>query len=403
VKPLLRPRVFVSAGEASGDRILGDILRLLREGLPDLELRGLGGEAAAGCGLKPLFPLERTAFSGAWDVIRNAAFALRMYASAARELRRFRPDLVLLVDYPGLNLRLARLARNLGVPVCFVAPPQAWAYRNPARKLKRANGALKGCHVHVLFPFEKASFQDAAAGVSVGHFLGGEPGAMRGPLAAGRDAPGKTGLLLLCPGSRVAVLRRNLPAWLDTLAAADRLAGDIAVLVPKALAPIAERILAVHANGRYAGRARVRSDKAAAFAEAGRAIAFPGTITLELALARVPTLVLAVLDPLTYALGRRILRDTRLALPNLILGGEAFPEWAGTGKGPNPERYLELERLREGASGAGTLPERLAGRLGPGAGAEEAYAVCARILRGSGTDRNAEDTLKTPHETAKSG
>jgi lipid-A-disaccharide synthase len=376
------PRVFVSAGEASGDRILGDILRRLRGAFPGLELRGLGGEAAVSCGLDPLFPLERTAFSGAWDVIRNAAFALRMDAIASRELRRFRPDLALLVDYPGLNLRLARAARNLGVPVCFVAPPQAWAYRNPARKLKRANEALKGCHVHVLFPFEKAYFESAAASVSVGHFLGGESG----------GAKRKVGMLLLCPGSRVAVLRRNLPAWLDTLAASDRLDGDIDVLVPKALIPIADRILAAHAGGRYSGRARVRCDKDEAFAEADRAIAFPGTITLELALARIPTLVLAILDPLTHALGRRLLRGTRLALPNLLLGEDAFPEWAGTGKGPEPECYLDLERLRDGAPERDRLLERLAGTLGPSTGPEEAYAACARILGGLRGAGNPEDT-----------
>jgi hypothetical protein len=200
----------------------------------------------------------------------------------------------------------------------------------------------------------------------------------------------------------VAVLRRNLPAWLDTLAAADRLMGDIAVLVPKALVPIAEGILAAHGGGRYQGRARVRSDKAETFAEADRAIAFPGTITLELALARVPTLVLAVLDPLTYSVGRRILRETRLALPNLLLGTAVFPEWAGTGKGPKPERYLELERLRDGASERDGLLDRLAGSLGAATGPEEAYAACARILGASGPSEPRRIPPQTTHKPSKS-
>jgi lipid-A-disaccharide synthase len=250
----------------------------------------------------------------------------------------------------------------------------------------------------VLFPFEKAFFEDAAASVSVGHFLGGGP--VDGPFLP-RSERG-AGTLLLCPGSRVAVLRRNLPAWLDTLAAAHRLTGDIAVLIPKALAPVAEGILAAHAGGRYQGRARIRSDKAEAFAEADRAIAFPGTITLELALARVPTLVLAVLDPLTYALGRRILRGTRLALPNLLLGATAFPEWAGTGEGPQPERYLELERLRDAAPERDGLLERLAASLGPATGPEEAYAACARILGASGSPETWRIPSQTTHKSPKS-
>src|SRR4051812_48959405 len=100
------PRIFVSAGEVSGDQILSGILSRLRGRFPDMELRGLGGAGAMAAGLKPLFPMERTAFSGAWDVLRNLRFALGMYAQAAGEMRRFKPDLVLLVDYPGLNLRL---------------------------------------------------------------------------------------------------------------------------------------------------------------------------------------------------------------------------------------------------------------------------------------------------------
>ena len=148
----------MSAGEVSGDRILGEILKPLRQRHPGLELRGLGGDAAAACGRAPLFPMERTALSGIWDVARHAWFAMRMYAAAVREMRRFRPHLVLLVDYPGLNLRLARAARNLGVPVYFVAPPQAWAYRNPARKAARARKSLRGCAVQVLFPFEAEAY-----------------------------------------------------------------------------------------------------------------------------------------------------------------------------------------------------------------------------------------------------
>ncbi|HKP97778.1 MAG TPA: hypothetical protein VJ385_18710 [Fibrobacteria bacterium] len=397
------PRVFVSAGEVSGDRILGEILRPLRDKFPGLELRGLGGPAAEACGLRPLFPLSATAFNGAWDVLRNALFAVRMYRRAVRELRRFRPHLVLLVDYPGLNLRLARKARTLGARVCFVAPPQVWAYRRPARKLERANAALRGCHVHVLFPFEKEAFAAAAARVTVGHFFSAVP--FSAPVPAGPADPSGNGLLLLCPGSRLSVLRRNLGAWLDTLDRAGRLAGPdaVAVLVPGHLAAAAAELLATHARGRHAGRARIRTDKPAALAEARRAIAFPGTITLELALQRVPTLVLAIVDPLTLALGRRALGNSSLALPNLLAGEALFPEWAGKAPGPEPERYLELERARDHAPPGRAGLEKLAARLGPAVGAQAAGDACASILRASGAMGNMPDTSQKAPETVKSG
>jgi lipid-A-disaccharide synthase len=379
-----RPKVFVSAGEVSGDAILGSILKLLRQRFPDMELRGLGGSAAAASGLEPLFPMARTAFSGAWDVLRNARFALGMYVKASAELRRFKPDLVLLVDYPGLNLRLARLARSLGVPVLFVAPPQAWVYKNPERKLRRARGALRGAAVHVLFPFEKSWYEGAAGEISVGHFL--EVPASRaeqeqgfgGGARAGARTPGLT---CLCPGSRLPVLRRNLPVWLTLLRQSPQgLDSRYAVLVPPHLKDEAQRLVASH-SGWNGIKVEVRTDKSALLGEATAAIAFPGTVTLELALGRVPTLVLAIVDPFTLALGRRVLGDSRLALPNLILGEEVFPEWVGMAPGPTAEVFRELLGRRDGVDGWGGWLEKLRVGIGVGGGMDASFQSCLNLLK----------------------
>jgi lipid-A-disaccharide synthase len=365
------PKIFVSAGEVSGDQILAGILSHLRGRYPEMLLCGMGGSASEAWGLKPLFPMERTAFSGAWDVLRNLRFALSMYARAAAEMRRFQPDLVLLVDYPGLNLRLARLARSLGVPVLFVAPPQAWAYKKPARKLRRAREALQGAAVHVLFPFEKPWYQEAAASISVGHFLGA-------PVSRGPDA----GLVLLCPGSRLPVLRRNLPIWLGLLhrtAAGSR----YAVLVPPHLEEEAKGLVSAFAKAQVGPEAltvEVRTDKAVLLAEAAGAMAFPGTVTLELALARVPTLVLAIVDRLTLALGRRVLGHSRLALPNLILEEEFFPEWVGTAPGPSDTEFRALLGRRDGMDGWERRLEKLGRGMGEGDGAEVAFKGCVNLL-----------------------
>jgi lipid-A-disaccharide synthase len=406
----------VSAGEVSGDRMLGEILKPLRLLHPGLELRGLGGASAAACGLTPLFPMERTAISGVWDVARNAFFALRMHAAAVREMRRFRPHLVLLVDYPGLNLRLARAARNLGVPVYFVAPPQAWAYRDPVRKSARARKALRGCAVQVLFPFEMEAYgtkpisattgataetavPDTAEGsaapaspapsatpawgtlrMTSGHFFTGP--AFRAPAAPVNDGKGKS-LLCLCPGSRLPVLRRNLPRWLELLEKAGRLpvyGREIAIVVPGHLAEAANRVLTAFSGGEPLPGIRIRTDKEAVFAEARHAIAFPGTITLELALAAVPTLVMAILDPLTLAMGRRVLGSGRLALPNLILGQPLFPEWVGTAPGPELGLFRRLEQDRDRVNAWDSRLQTLTSRMGPGNGAEVAVRECAAIL-----------------------
>lgn len=390
-------RLFVSAGEASGDKILGATLARLRALPPRLEgasspleagmewagaeVVGLGGPCAEAQGLKPLFPIARTAFSGAWDVLARAPFAVGLYFAAARALRDFKPDLVILVDYPGLNLRLARLARSAGIPVHFIAPPQAWAYRDPGRKLRKARAALAGCSVQPLYAFEAESWGAGGSLPATGHFQDTVP-----------EKVPKAGPIALCPGSRLPVLRRNLPGWLRLLDAAGVAPETpLAVAVPSFLAAEAARLARKHAPSRWAEGGphripeqglRVRTDVERVLAEAPRAIAFPGTITLELAWHRTPTLVLALVDPLTYALGRRILAGRRLALPNLLLGEELFPEWAGTAPGPDPAVF---RALWEGLPAAGDREweGRVAGlaeRLGPGDGAGVAAAACVELL-----------------------
>jgi lipid-A-disaccharide synthase len=376
-------KVFVSAGEVSGDLILGGILAGLRQRFPDLEAAGLGGAEAAKAGLQPLFPLERTAVSGIGDVLGAAGFVLAMRRRALLALAGFKPDLVLLVDYPGLNLALARRARDLGIPVYYVAPPQAWAYRNPARKLRKAARSLAGATVHVLYPFEAADFPFAGKVVS-GHFL-----AMPAKASADAGMPAPD-VLCLCPGSRLPVLRRNLPAWLAALDAAgclpggkdDRGLAEAAILVPAHLQEAA-RSLSRPWQGRCRNL-RVTSEKAEAFSRARVALAFPGTVTLELALHGVAAGVVAALDPLTLALGRRVLRDTSLGLPNLLLRKNVFPEWAGRAARLDG---AAMEFLWNGLWRApgdwAPVQDRLRVILGPTRGCDVAVGECARILRKS--------------------
>lgn len=373
-------RVFVSAGEASGDAILGAVLARLRAeaGTHGLALAGLGGPRAEAEGLRPLFPIAQTAFSGAGDALARVPFALRLWFASSRALRSFRPDLVLLVDYPGLNLRLARMARGLGIPVHFIAPPQAWAYRDPARKLRRARAALAGCSVQPLYAFEAEAWKGPGLAIRQGHFQ-----------ATVTPVLTKDGPIALCPGSRLPVLRRNLPAWLRLLDEAGiPMETPLDVVVPPFLEEEAGSLVRRHAAGRatsFPGRAgpglRVRTDAAAALTHARRALAFPGTITLELARNRVATLVLALLDPLTYALGKRLLAGRHLALPNLILGESLFPEWVGPAPGPSPAVFRALwEGLATPPAWERHLPA-LEARLGDGNGASAAAAACLALLR----------------------
>lgn len=308
-------RIFAGAGEASGDRILAALLGALRAELHarnrTLEVAGFGGPRCEEQGLRSLFSLRDLAVNGLFDVLRRAFFLARAYARLRRALAAFRPDLVLLVDYPGMNLGLARAALKRGVPVHFVAPPQLWAYRAPQGRLRRLRRDLKGASLQFLFPFEADFYAPWAGPVSQGHFFP-EPAF---------DPPRGT-RLLLCPGSRAGVMARNLPLWLENVRGFFGTLEGVDVLVPEFLGEEARKLCGAGVE--------ILTDRDLAFARAGAAIAFPGTITLELFLRRIPVRAWAVVDPLTLWMGRRKLRGPRLSLPNVLAGKEVLPEWVGT-------------------------------------------------------------------------
>jgi hypothetical protein len=233
-------------------------------------------------------------------------------------------------------------------------------------------------------------------------------GAARGNPAA-TAAAGRRGVLALCPGSRLPALRRNLAAWLPALRDGgvldDPCVSGARILVPAHLAAEA-RAAAAAALGADPGppdppftaagggggtsgpasrapRLALVTDKERLLRESSWALAFPGTVTLELALAGVPCGVLAALDPLTLAAGRRLVKGPWLGLPNLLLGREAFPEWAGRPAALTPGVASELwRRLREHSSrsvddgACGTLR----GLMGPAEGPRVAAEKCLKIL-----------------------
>ncbi len=347
-------KIFVGAGEPSGDRILAALLQGLRAKLPEFELRGFGGPLSAARGLDSSAPFHELAVNGISDVLWNFPRLSFVYLRLRRELRRFRPDLVLLVDYPGMNVGLASWARRLGIPVQYVAPPQLWAYRDPARRLARLRRALRGASLQTLFPFEKEFYAPWDGMITSGHFF---------PVSAETGPRGDR--LLLCPGSRRAVLRRNLPRWLNRLSAATR---NVAVLVPPYLGDETRRLCRGFS-------AEVMTDPETAYARAARSLAFPGTITLELFLRGIPTEVWAIVDSLTLWAGRRTLLPPWIALPNLLLGKSVLPEWVGS-PGDFSRRPPEMQSPEISPVDLGALREK----MGAPQGVDIGVKACLELL-----------------------
>lgn len=318
------PLVFLVAGEPSGDVLGARLMAGLRaETGGEVRFAGVGGEAMAAEGLASLFPIDELAVMGFVEVLPKLAPILRRMRELERAVREARPDVVVTIDAPGFNLRLARRLRPLGIPLVHYVAPQLWAW-NPGRA-KRLAGLFD--RILALFEFETDFFARLGMEiVAVGHPAIEAPppvaGELRRTLAIADGAP----VLLMLPGSRQGLVRRMLPIY---AAAAARIAARVPGLVCVLPAvPSTEAILRA-AIGGWGVAAHVVADpsqRRAAFALAAAAVTISGTSTLELGLAGVPMVVAYRANPLSAVLARRLIRVPHVALPNLVLGRGAVPE-----------------------------------------------------------------------------
>lgn len=315
--PVARPlKLFVLAGEPSGDRIAADLVRRLRERTA-LDLSGVGGDELIGQGLRSLFPMSNLSVMGVSDVLRRLPLLLWRIEQTARAIRASRPDVVVLFDAQDFSALLARRLRSMGykAPVLLYVAPSVWA-RSPGRAAKLVplfNEVL------AVLPFEP----------EVMARLGGPPTAYVGHPALGerlgrRDAV-DAGPLVLLPGSRDGELRRHLPLFRQVVG---ELAGHEAItgFVIPTLPALAERLRAEVAGWPVpVSVIAERSERTSVYERAVLALTVAGTATLELALAGVPTVVSYVMDG-HQAHGYEKIGRPMISLPNIILKREVVPE-----------------------------------------------------------------------------
>lgn len=318
------PLVFLVAGEPSGDVLGARLMSGLRaEAGGAVRFAGIGGEAMAAEGLASLFPIDDLAVMGFVEVLPKLPLILRRMREVERAVREARPDVVVTIDAPGFNLRLARRLRPLGVPLVHYVAPQLWAW-NPGRA-KRLAGVFD--RILALFEFETGFFaQLGIETVAVGHPAIEAPPPVAGDLRRTLSIADGAPVLLMLPGSRQGLVRRMLPVY---GAAAARIAARFPGLVCVLPAVPSTAGLLRAAVGGWGVAAHVVAEPAqrrAAFALASAAVTISGTSTLELGLAGVPMVVAYRANALSAFLARRLVRIPHVALPNLVLGRGAVPE-----------------------------------------------------------------------------
>ncbi len=327
-------RLFILAGEPSGDRIGADLVRRLRVS-HTVQLSGVGGEALSGEGLKPIYPMSDLSVMGLRDVLMRAPLLLWRIRQTAQAILEQKPDIVVLIDSQVFCQKVAeqlRKAEYKGQIILYVAP-SVWAWKPERAPL------LKPLYDEVLavLPFEPAVMKrlGGPATTYVGH-----PALEHTSLRATQP---EAGPLLLLPGSRVGELKRHLPV-MEQVARAfrkhDRVTGFI---LP---APKHVQQLVVEAIAAWDTPVFVTTGNAAkwkAFGEAVAAAAVSGTVTLELALSGVPMAA-------TYVAERAQMRRVQkygarfITLPNILYGDEVVPEIVGLRRQPE-QLIAEIRRL----------------------------------------------------------
>jgi len=369
-------RLFVAAGEVSGDLHAGALVEALRERVGNLEVRGLGGEALERAGAVLLERVENLSVLGFAEVARRLPFFLQLMRRVRKEILAWQPDLFLPVDYPGFNLRLARTVRAHGIPVAYYIAPQVWAWRRDRRPgIRRAVDRLL-----VVFPFEESLFREAGIPTTfVGHPLldrepATAPAAVRASLGAGPEQP----LLALLPGSRAQEVQAILPQLVE---GTRRLRQRGVVLGVSRARGLAESLYAPAAS---AGIPAWDGDAASLARAAEAALVASGTATLETGLLGTPLAVVYRTGFVNWQVARALVRRQSVGLVNIAAGGSRVPELL---QGEcNPERVgvvadrLLFDRQEREEQLAYLAPLRE--RLGGGGAAEQAADAVARLLQG---------------------
>ncbi len=335
-------RVFVTAGEPSGDRLGAALMDGLRELVPDVRFEGIGGEGMLARGLQSLFPMDEISIMGIVEILSQYRQLKRRIRETAEAVVAAKPDVLVTIDLPEFSLRVAKLVKEMSdIRVVHYVAPTVWAWR-PGRAAKMAAHVDQ---VLALFPFEPPYME--AAGMRcdfVGHPVVTDPQATLAEAAEfrTRHGIGAAPLLLVLPGSRRSEVARLAPVFGEVLRRVTAARPDTRLVVPAAGA-VAEMAAATVRD--WPGAPVLldprRSDdpaaeKRAAFAAADAALAASGTVSLELAAADTPMVVAYDMGLVSRAIIQRMLVTDSVNLVNLVSETRVVPEFIGTQCKPGP-------------------------------------------------------------------
>lgn len=379
-------RAMIVTGEASGDLHGANLIRAAQLLDPELSFFGVGGEQMAAAGCEILIPGKTISVMGIVEVIGHFPVIWRTFQELKMILQGVeRPDLLILIDFPDFNLRLAAVAKKLGIPVLYYVSPQVWAWRRG-----RVKGIAKVVdRLAAILPFEPSLY----AGLDIDVEYVGNPltdqvqiSEEREPFLRRLKIDPALVVVGLFPGSRETELRFNLPTLLATARIVLQGHPQVHFLVPAAATLGIEQIkAAISLAGGDDLPLTIVTESVYNVANAAAAVlAVSGTVTLQVALVGTPLLLIYKVAPLTYAIARHLIKVPFVGLPNIIAGQEVAREFVQDAADPQilgAELNLILDnplhnaKLRQGLA---LVKEK----IGPGGCSQRVAQMAIEMSRG---------------------
>jgi lipid-A-disaccharide synthase len=313
---------MIIAGEASGDMHGAKLARSIKNQAGDAFLFGIGGNAMQTEGVRLIVNAKTLSVVGITEVIAKLPTVYRAMSTVKKALGSIRPDLLILIDFPDFNFHVAAVAKKLNIPILYYISPQIWAWRrNRVKKIKRLVD-----HMAVILPFEAPFYHEHNVPVTfVGHPLldGILPKLSRPPSTTQSNEP----IIGLLPGSRekevstllpvmigaAKIIKQHLPSARFVVSCSDSIKDDLVMDIVSQYSSTLEIEI-------------IKGSVSEVFRKSRMLVAASGTVTLEAALHGIPTVIVYKVSPLSYWLGKRLIKVKHIGIANLIVQKELLPE-----------------------------------------------------------------------------
>lgn len=317
-------RIVLVAGEASGDHHAAKLVKALSAQYPDLSFSGIGGQSMRNAGVNTLHDLAQFGVVGTVEVLRHFKDIHQAYSKLKQHLSAQKPDLLILIDYPGFNLKISKFARSLNIPILYYISPQLWAW-----KAKRID-TIKQCvsRMAVILPFEKAIYQKANVPVDfVGHPLSDSVPKPHddSSFRLKHGIAKKARIIGLVPGSRQSEIKNLLPILLQTAKKLAHEFDDLDFILPIASnlkkqlfqSLLAKTELKIHV---------IENDFYSSINACHSVMVASGTASLEVALMNKPMAIVYKTSMVSYAIAMQVVKIKYLGLCNLLANKMVVPE-----------------------------------------------------------------------------